>query len=193
MNKQVLIPFQVPWMVSPSTSGLQLIAREMPASTVVQFAAFYKPRATATHVMSRSSVIIGTPIGTFSETCDDGTGAARLLQVEFVGSCRARMTPSYADAQVIQEDAFDWSQLPCPWVRGSNLEEYMRLSDEYWMTTGIAPDPGAYEIRNSLWLREMGVTEGTRAYKHYLILGHDSYVEVVAPRYTIHIGQVLNW
>jgi hypothetical protein len=89
--------------------------------------------------------------------------------------------PGFADSEVVREADYDWSAVSRP-SPGSDLVEYLRLQREKWLETGICPDPGVYEVRSSNWLREIREETGYEwlDYHHYLILGHDVYVEVIA-------------
>lgn len=58
----------------------------------------------------------------------------------------------------------------------------------YWKETGINPDPGVYSVGDSKVLGEKGTfydPANRLQLKHFLIVGYDSYVEIIASRYDI--------
>ena len=74
------------------------------------------------------------------------------------------------------EDRYDDSAFSALYDDSSSLAE--RISRQ-WCDTGICPDPAFYEIVGDPWMDE--VCEGAaREAKHYMLLGHDCYVEVIA-------------
>ncbi|POE08112.1 hypothetical protein BV921_17175 [Pectobacterium odoriferum] len=65
------------------------------------------------------------------------------------------------------------------------------IDDEinHWETTGINPNPHFYQVINSEILREKGSIydpNNRLKLKHYLILGYDSYIEIIASKYEIN-------
>jgi hypothetical protein len=106
-------------------------------------------------------------------------GLYQLIRIIFEDGLWVRFYPSFADTQVIEEAAFDWSALDhlnAHWKSG--VEAYRRNFWSVWYQTGICPNPCMYRVEGSTWLREVNIVNP--AFKHYLILGHDAYVEVIA-------------
>ncbi|MDN2487021.1 hypothetical protein MML63_15420 [Kosakonia sacchari] len=72
-----------------------------------------------------------------------------------------------------------------------NCDEYeisLKIDDPltYWEQTGINPEPGVYCITNSELLRNKGLVydpNNRLNLKHYLIMGYDSYAEIIASKY----------
>ncbi|APW61147.1 hypothetical protein BSF38_02651 [Paludisphaera borealis] len=58
------------------------------------------------------------------------------------------------------------------------VEEFQRRFWNTWRQTGLCPDPGVYSIEFSDWLRILSPKADD--FKHFMICGHDSYIEVVA-------------
>lgn len=59
---------------------------------------------------------------------------------------------------------------------------------EFWKENGYHPDSGLYQIDKSEWLKESKSKydpQGNLALKHYLIIGNDSYVELLAQSYSL--------
>ena len=77
----------------------------------------------------------------------------------------------------MREADYDWSDVPLLSL-GSEYVESRRRRREKWRETGLCPDPNAYEVVGSPWLAEHGhpidrTLEGSKPFRHYLILGHD--------------------
>ena len=103
---------------------------------------------------------------------------AAIVDVVFVGTQAARILPGFADDQVVDESAYDWSDVPSPagTITGE-LDDGLVLLRQRWQDTQTCPDPGVYEVVNSTWREELGLPGPL---KHYLVLGHDTYVEAMA-------------
>ncbi|WP_248063263.1 hypothetical protein [Paenibacillus silvae] len=58
----------------------------------------------------------------------------------------------------------------------------------FWETNGYPPDPGFYQVMNSPIIDQKGKLFDPRNrldLKHYLVVGYDSYVEVIASSYQV--------
>lgn len=57
----------------------------------------------------------------------------------------------------------------------------------FWERHGYPPDPGFYQVMNSSILDEKGALFKYKRLdlKHYLVIGYDSYVEVIASSYQV--------
>ncbi|GEM59300.1 hypothetical protein B0A78_03905 [Flavobacterium columnare NBRC 100251 = ATCC 23463] len=74
-----------------------------------------------------------------------------------------------------------------------NYNEFEILKDdydiekvEYWKINNHNPDSGFYRVENSEWLQtkyKLYDPTGNLNLKHYLIIGYDSYIEILASRY----------
>ncbi|WP_293200653.1 hypothetical protein [Paenibacillus sp.] len=70
-------------------------------------------------------------------------------------------------------------------VEGIHHQEDMLT---FWERHGYPPDPGFYQVMNSSILDEKGALFDPRNrldLKHYLVIGYDSYVEVIASSYQV--------
>lgn len=187
-NKPKPIPVKVPWRVSLSTPFLQLTVGEAPSDcpTTVSFLA-YCPSWIS--LSPGSSNLINMP--TDQELVGTKESGDCIVKLFFEPGGCARMYRSYADLEVVQESLYDWSALKYYFKADPDFEnwgedmarefedmarECAERSMEEWRRTSICPDPGMYEIENSPWLRELNFPED----RHFLILGHDAYVEVLA-------------
>jgi hypothetical protein len=72
------------------------------------------------------------------------------------------------------EDTADWSP-------------YASLFKE----KGICPNPYFYEVQNTGWFNEKEVYQplAKKGFKHYLLVGYDSYVEVLAKGVRYELGE----
>lgn len=70
------------------------------------------------------------------------------------------------------------------------------LSKEvFWQTHGYCADSGLYQVINSSLLeqkRKVYDPSNSLSLEHYLIVGYDCYVEIVARRYTYTIADIPN-
>jgi hypothetical protein len=187
-TKPKLLPVSVPWSISPSTPFLTLRAAESDpehpteVTAAAQFGLEQQQQNAQGSGPSRSVKIVQPP------RSDEGTtatlqaatgGLYQLIRITFEVGAWARFYGSYSDTQVVEEAAFDWSALAHlneHWKAG--VEAYRRNYWSLWHQTGICPNPNMYEVEGSTWLREVNVRNP--AFKHYLIVGHDAYVEVIA-------------
>jgi hypothetical protein len=148
----VLKPLPVSWMVSPSVPHLKVAAAETDSKspTTVEFF--------ATH--------------------QDGTMSR--MRLVFRRGNWMKWSPNYTDAEVVPEADYDWSEVPLL-STGADYEKSRRERRDKWAMTGLCPDPQVYEVHNSPWLKALPwPSSGGEDYRHYLILGHDNYVEVLA-------------
>jgi hypothetical protein len=147
-----LVPLPVAWMVSPSVPFLELRASEDPIRTPTAVSLF------GTHL----------------------DGASSRVTLVFDAALWARMCPSYSDGEVVPEGDYDWSGVP-QLSTGSDFRESVSRRRSRWLETGLCPDPRAYEVTFSPWLAQLRFTtvQG-QSLRHYLVLGHDVYVEVLA-------------
>lgn len=59
---------------------------------------------------------------------------------------------------------------------------------EFWKENGYHPDSGFYQVDKSDWLKESNSKYDPRGrlnLKHFLVVGNDSYIELLAKGYTI--------
>ncbi len=175
MSPQRLLPLAVPWKVSPSTPFLRLRVEESGAPTsvsfVAHFALFDDPSARDDR---RSAEIVLQPDDAIEEQ-GPKIGPYQLVVVTFKAGIWARWSPAYGDSDVIHESLYDWSAVPFRYREGEDVGEWLRRFRGEWIKTGLCPIPGIYEVENSKW--RQNVASG---YRHFLIEGHDAYVEVLA-------------
>lgn len=177
-STQKLVPLQVPWSVTSATPQLRLIAEEN-GETRVTFAAYFlgdkgsgEPGSTLEKpmVVDRAEKDFYEP----NNLCSN----YQRVELRFKRSVAARLLPAFSSHQVVKEDNFDWS-LPHRFSSqpGMELSEGLELEEESWITEGICPDPLAYKVESSWWAPEFKVDHAM--FGHFLIIGEDSYVEVI--------------
>lgn len=176
--KPKLIPSQVPWSVASGAPHLQLIASEMPAKAIVKFVAFFGaeqpsipmggfPAAEIRYSPHESNIKLGRK-----------DGPEQIVSIEFDNAIKAQFVVSFSDLSPIDPDAYDFSAFT--WHPYKPIDDPSGFLENYrqeWQKTGICPNPGMYEVSGSEWLVEGMIKRG---FGHYLILGHDAYIEVIA-------------
>lgn len=152
-DRPLLKPLPLAYMVSPSVPFLEVAASEDTAASP-------------------------TVVGFFATHIDGSSSRARLV---FKTGLWVRLSPSYSDREVVREADYDWSAVP-QLSAGADYRETRLRRDELWRTTGVCPDPHAYEVVGSEWLaaHDEPVGPDRDRLHHYLVLGHDAYVEVLA-------------
>lgn len=176
---QRLKPLKVPWQVSPSTPFLRLLAVE-PAGqcqTQVVFVANFGLRAemTVRQETGFPSAIKAVNPNEIPDADGEKSKTHSLVRLDFQGSLWARMSPAFSEREVINPQEFEPSLIPYS-IPTSDVGSWLRDFQSLWMKTGSCPDPGAYTVESSQWTSGLGLTD----FEHFLIQGHDAYVEVLA-------------
>jgi hypothetical protein len=184
-EKELLVPVQVPWMISPSVPYLCFGAQETGRPLTATFIGFFKCEA-AGRPPAPGIRKVGDP-GPFIPSEHAKGAEYRLVQVEFEQAFASRRSPSFSDTQVVEEGAYDWSLVPNMPLPGEAIKDFLVRVEKIWLSTGQTPDPGMYEVRRSRQLQSAGLPEGE--WHHYLMLGHDEYLEVVARSWSWRPGQ----
>lgn len=180
MAKQKLIPVEVPWSIDGATPYLRLTALEASSdlpTNVEFFALFPADPNSLPHGIHGSAEII-YPHDKTDVNPESANGTYQRLRVAFVRDVWVRMNPSHSDDEILDADLFDFSAIRYPDIPTTKADEWLNAFHEEWLRTGICPDPHMYEVHNSHWLRE--VLGESNKFKHYLLMGHDVYVEIIA-------------
>ena len=184
--KPVLRPPRVPWKVSPSVPHIGVTQPGLGSSAYVTFIGFFNTAAPET---AADSVVAVIPAPEDFIEAPDWRGARhRLVQLEFSDCMQVRQTPAFADAEVLQEDAYDWSLVPSNMREDETVEACIQRIHDLWLATGACPDPGMYEVEGSPWLASLGHPRDAR---HFVVLGHDDYLEVIASGWRWKPGQAV--
>jgi len=181
---QKLCPVRVPWSISASTSFLKVHAAEGDSespTTVTLVAEFGLESADASTPSAGNAVII---VQTPSEIDGAPSGSTvraptQLIRLIFENGLWVRFMHAHSDDQIIDEEKFDWSEVAHIYdALAPGIEAGRKYYWSLWKRNGICPDPHMYEVEGSNWLRE--IRPRGEGYKHYLMVGHDAYVEVIA-------------
>ena len=86
-----------------------------------------------------------------------------------------RTAPAASDSYALDRSKFSFERIETiPTQHVTDMEEFNRA----WESEGVCPQPDFFEVLSSSWLREV---HGERwKLKHYLVVGHDMYLEVLA-------------
>jgi hypothetical protein len=188
-SKPRLCGISVPWAISPSTAFLRLSWAEGTVdAALVEFVAYYKCLHRGVFP-SRDQVQVVNAPGPFELRHDDLSVPYRVVRVAFECVSFLRVLPAISDTQVIDESSFDWSGIAGAYQDGENAEDYVRRSTRQWIETGICPDSGMYVLESSTWLRELG--RDATGEKHFLLVGSEASVEVIAKKWQWAEGQPL--
>lgn len=184
--KPRLLPVVAPWMVAVSAPFLKSERSETGQPRSVTFVGYFK----LDHVQPPDSnpqfEIVQEP-PEFEPATKDEQHPYRLVRISFSGGRDMRTVPAHADGEVIDEDAYDWSAVPGDLRPGEDAKANHERRNRYWLETGTSPDPGVYEVEGSSWLAEFG--DHGMGLHHYMILGNDDYVEVLAEGWSWQAGQ----
>ena len=186
--KPKLLPVMVPWQIEAGAPYLSLetSARGEPLSAT--FIAFFKCDESSAKRSSTDAHIVSKPPA-FQARSQDVKTPYRLVRVSFIGAHSGHTRRAVSDHEPVREADFDWTAI-ASWPRpGEPPEQTVRRSRDLWLMTGMCPDPCMYQVQGSRWIRELGLSEST--WHHYLLLGHDEYVEVVAQGWMWEAGQAV--
>jgi hypothetical protein len=186
--KPRLLPVSVPWQISPSVPHLKV--QKAPEQHVV-FATFigHFKCDEAAHSKEESpalEVVVSVP--EFESTSILTKAPFRMVRVDFGEEYEVRMMPAYSDSEVLPEKSYGWDAVPGALLPNETVDENLRRTEDLWLRTEICPDPGMYEVQNPPWLAEIP-EERSRGLRHYVILGHDEYVEILAKAWNWKLGQ----
>lgn len=173
-----LVPLEVPWQISPSTSFLRLHASECPQDDPVRIVFIAYLGLENNRMLPQSKEQVAQRVPPTTEAISSGAGYCEV-RVTFDTGLWCRMSPACSDSETIRENAYDWSQVKCTWDGEQDIDEWLYAFKKLWRETGMCPDPRIYQVEDSEWLRSIGSCLGTE-WKHYLVVGHDNYVEVIA-------------
>ena len=110
-----------------------------------------------------------------------------MVRINFEGGTAFRERPSFSDKEAIPEADYDWSRVPGALLPGEDVRVNLERRDKYWQKTGYASDPQYYEVYDSPWIRELGLSD--HQLRHYLAEGQDEYFEVIARGWSWEAGQ----
>lgn len=154
--KQKLIPIEVPWMISPSVSDIHVSIQEN----------------------GKTQIAVDVCVLSAKNPLEDELDDKRIL-IEFSIAQWVRTYPVVNDESIYTED-FDLSQINL--LDSENLEESLAKFRQQWFESGICPDTLFYSVKNSIWEKETG--SQFWGCNHYIIIGHDFWLELLAKSYS---------
>lgn len=102
---------------------------------------------------------------------DNGRTDSRRVEIIFDLCYHARIGP-LSDRGGIEEVGYSViTQIDCP------VADYLAERERQWRATGFCPHSGFYVATKSAWLQSLPDVQGS---KHYVVVGRDGYVEVIA-------------
>ncbi len=102
----------------------------------------------------------------------------RMVRIMFDDGRKFRILPAVSDGEIIRESAYDWSAVSGALLPDETSEQNVARARATWLSSGLCPDPGMYEVQHSPWLAELGANGA--GLRHYILLGDDEYAEVIA-------------
>ena len=115
------------------------------------------------------------------------------VKVKFDTFYSIKMSPSYSSLCVINDKNYDWGSVMFFDLISQDLEIWSEKFYTYWKEANVCPDPRMYEVENSKWL-ENEARAVRLGCKHFIILGHDSYIEILAKNWDwVSLGGLSNW
>ena len=173
---QRLVAVQAPWMISPSTPYLQLLASESVDPTIVRFVAHFGLEWSSEIGKGKKYVKVGSPYTPETQLAPPG-GPFQLVRAQFNTAIASRMLPVFSEREVVNPHFYDFSGLPHRFTPGLSAEKWKLQFNNAWVKSRLCPNPRMYEVSNSAWIKELAAGS---EFKHFLLMGHDAYVEVVA-------------
>lgn len=64
-----------------------------------------------------------------------------------------------------------------------DMSKYLKWLEDEWNATGLCPSPGFYVAKQSEWIESLLGPTGEDADNHYVVVGRDGYVELLAKRF----------
>lgn len=211
MKKPRLLPTGVPWRISASTPFMKLLPPEggMGEKVQVTFVALFGCEANeGGPVLPTASIprFVEEP-GPFQLSEVPSLKPYRMIRLSFFEVADS-WSLSAIDEQGFEEQ-FDWTIAKEHEGGQSDWDECRRRFWKTWRQTGICPDPLMYEVDPplGLWKPESSQDSfldfvrieriesvgarfsDTRGLHHFLLLGHDDNVEIIAKRWTWEVGQ----
>lgn len=131
--------------------------------------------AEETSVCHVAAYVFFGPLKNFEE--DPENPGCRRICIDFEMGLWSKFSPAYSERETVRTEDFDWSQVPFS-EPVTDTGRYLREFEGWWRERGQCPNPQAYEVRGSTWPKEVGAER--LALRHFLLVGADAYVEVLA-------------
>lgn len=186
-KKPKLLPVAVPWEISPSVPNLKIGKSDDSGQVSATFVGHFKCDEMADSHLDPYSVQLVSEDSNFRVVPLSIKSPFKMVRINFVNCYFFRISPAVSDAEVIPEDGYDWSAVASSLMPNERIEDNVKRTRELWIKSEICPDPGMYEVENSPLLSDF--SSSSNEVHHYLMLGHDEYIEVIAERWAWEAGQ----
>ncbi|WCM60079.1 hypothetical protein [Paenibacillus polymyxa] len=163
MEKQILYPVEVPWQISPSHDFIEFIGEE--SEVKIKFLINYNAKT-----REREINHLCKQYGDEEKIPDEiwnRIGHA-IIEINFAQVHFFSKTVSQQEFGLLDPEKFDLSQIAS-------------LDGALWNETNICPDPSFYEVINSNLKNSLGID--SLSVRHWLILGHDVFLNILAPTF----------
>jgi hypothetical protein len=164
MTMPRVLPLDVPWQISPSVSFLGFTSKYFEG-------------------MNHGYVTFEGFLGE-STQLSQRHGQYKQVLVVLQNVVWAKLYPEFSDEDAERLNSYDWSQVPEFRDEAGSLKGHASRFHEQWISTGRCPEPAAYTLGESDVLRLLGFQQDS--FKHYLFVGDDFSVEVIAQSMTWH-------
>lgn len=191
-SKPKLLPVSVPWQVSVSAAYLRADLAEVQSDRPIRadFVGFFARNEITPATISGTAVTVTKTPPPFVEDSGAPSGVYHQVRVVFRDGYWLRLSPGFSESQVLDEQAYDWSDVPGRLLPNESTREALERVRSQWLQTGICPNPRMYEVGHSRWLAELKLDRRAE-WRHYLIAGSEAYIEVIARDWQWRLGQVL--
>jgi hypothetical protein len=97
------------------------------------------------------------------------------------------MFPEYSASDRDRIDGYNWDVVPEFRDEDGSLKTSQSQFDAQWVAAGLCPDPRMYEVDDSELLEALGLS----GFQHYLVLGNEYHLELVAKHWDWRVTEVL--
>ena len=109
-------------------------------------------------------------------------GKYRRIEVGFENVLYARLFPEFSTEDQERIDGYDWSAVPEFRDEKGGFAGSVERSRAAWSETMVCPSPSSYSVLGSDLVRKLGLNDAE--FMHFLFLGDDFNVEVIAKDWT---------
>jgi hypothetical protein len=175
-------------MITRSAPFIQVHRLHADRDLAVDFVAYFKLNEPRGADRPQATAHISIAPGPFTPGDLGDRALYRVIRVSFSEPKLHRVCPAVSDHEVISEEEFDWSAIDSSMKHGESVEHNVQRTQSLWLQSGVCPDPCFYEVQGSQWLSQAALGDQTSLH-HYLLLGQDEYVEVIAEDWRWEPGQ----
>jgi hypothetical protein len=191
LTKPRMVAAEVPWQVAVDAPFLELVTEPDGTPRSATFTAYFKRVLREGEEWLGGTVTVVREPSPFRPAKLDELGEYHRVRLRFLGGVIARLLPSRSESEDIDYQAYDWSGVPAANLQpGESVEELLDRRDRYFLATGLSANPRFYIVENTSWLAEEA--PGRDDLHHYVLLGDETYLEVIAAGWEWDLGQVVD-